>query len=130
MVKVAHSALGVDESVENIMAAAKTLGQSLPGGASNIRNMHLRTAESPALPIYISIGTNLATLKRKFSSKRIFDSKKYKGRVINLFTCYGLVTLAYFGAGKMGCMLCRNFTLHGDRDPLFPIVLVPVLVPE
>ena len=73
--KVAHSALGVDESVENIMAAAETLGQSLPGGASNIRNMHLRTVESPALPIYISNGTQLVTIKRNALFKGIANKK-------------------------------------------------------
>ena len=73
MMKVAHSGLGVDESVANIMAAAEKLGQSIPGGAINIRNMHLRTAESPALPIYISTGANLVTIEHRLSSKRIAD---------------------------------------------------------
>ena len=73
MMKVAHSGLGVDESVDNIMAAAEKLGQSIPGGAINIRNMHLRTIESPALPIYISTGTNLVTVKHRLPSKRLAD---------------------------------------------------------
>ena len=56
MVKVAHSGLSEKESVENIMTAVDALCKSLPGGANNIRNMHIKTADSPALPIYMSEG--------------------------------------------------------------------------
>ncbi|XP_013395541.1 ribosomal L1 domain-containing protein 1 [Lingula anatina] len=57
MAKVGHSDMTLDELTENIMAAAKTLAQAIPGGVNNIRSMHVKTETSPALPIYVSLGT-------------------------------------------------------------------------
>lgn len=51
---VAHNKLDVEACVQNVMCAVRKLSEGLPGGADNIRNMHLRTVDSPALPIYMS----------------------------------------------------------------------------
>ena len=70
--KVAHTGLGVEESVENIMSAVQVLCQSLPGGANNIRNMHIKTSDSPALPVYMSEGNCYSLLlKSSFHSAMV-----------------------------------------------------------
>lgn len=37
----------------NLEAVVKLLGKKLPGGLSNIRSVHVKTADSAALPIYV-----------------------------------------------------------------------------
>ena len=62
-VTVAHTGLSEEESVNNIVAAVEKLKQSIPGGETNIRILHLRTLDSPALAIFASLGKFYIALK-------------------------------------------------------------------
>ena len=55
-VSVAHNGMTEEQISQNIIAAAKRLSETIPGGAVNIRNLHIKTALSPAILIYVSLG--------------------------------------------------------------------------
>ena len=46
-----------EEISQNVVAAVKRLSETIPGGAVNIRNLHIKTPLSPAILIYVSLGT-------------------------------------------------------------------------
>lgn len=52
---VALGSMSVDQVVDNIVAATKALVAALPGGAPNIKTMHVKQLNSIALPIYVSL---------------------------------------------------------------------------
>ena len=54
--KVAHTAMSEDNAVENVVKAAETLAANIPGGQENVKSLHIRTFNSPAVPVYISKG--------------------------------------------------------------------------
>ncbi|XP_052070346.1 ribosomal L1 domain-containing protein 1-like [Mytilus californianus] len=58
MVRVAHFDLKTTQIVENVMSALEQLVSAIPGGAVNIRNVYLKTKDSMALPLYVSMGSN------------------------------------------------------------------------
>ncbi len=55
-VNVADTAMKEASVLENVMNAIETLASSIPGGAVNIRSLHIKIEDSPSLPIYISKG--------------------------------------------------------------------------
>jgi len=44
------------ELTDNILTSVAALGVGLTGGPENIRNLVLKTANSKALPLYLSLG--------------------------------------------------------------------------
>lgn len=56
MVRVAHFDLKTPHIVDNVMSALEQLVSAIPGGAVNIRNVYLKTKDSMALPLYVSMG--------------------------------------------------------------------------
>jgi ribosome biogenesis protein UTP30 len=59
-----------NELVENVLACATVLQKEVPGGAANIRNMVLKTPDSKALPIYLSLGSKDEVILPKSGRKR------------------------------------------------------------
>lgn len=55
-VAVGHTGMKSEHLIENVKKAVSDIVVSLPGGAPNVRNLHIRTGNSPSLPIYISVG--------------------------------------------------------------------------
>ncbi|CAH1794368.1 unnamed protein product [Owenia fusiformis] len=53
---VGHTEMKAEELRENIEVATQKLADSIPGGAINVKNIHLKTIESVSLPLYISLG--------------------------------------------------------------------------
>lgn len=45
------------ELVQNIVTSAEQLVAAVPGGMENIRNIHIKTPDSMAIPVYTSLGT-------------------------------------------------------------------------
>ena len=56
MVRVAHFDLKTSQIVDNISSSVEQLITAIPGGATNIRNIYIRTKDSIALPLYVSLG--------------------------------------------------------------------------
>ena len=54
-IKVGHSGQSQEEVVENIVAVVDEIAKKVPRGWSNIQCIHLKTAESVALPLYNSL---------------------------------------------------------------------------
>ncbi|XP_014771661.1 ribosomal L1 domain-containing protein 1 [Octopus bimaculoides] len=54
MAHIANSTMTQTEVSDNIIAAVNSLCQSIPGGAENIRNIYLKTEDSPSLPVYLA----------------------------------------------------------------------------
>lgn len=46
----------IDDVVENVLKAVQCISSSVVGGGMNIRSLHLKAQDTPALPIYISGG--------------------------------------------------------------------------
>ena len=70
---VAHSELSASQTEDNVNAAVERISANLPGGAANIRNIHIKTEDSPALPIYVSMGELwlVAIVGGKFGVKHV-----------------------------------------------------------
>eukprot|EP00455_Lapot_gusevi_P001360 TRINITY_DN1055_c0_g1_i2.p1 TRINITY_DN1055_c0_g1~~TRINITY_DN1055_c0_g1_i2.p1 ORF type:complete len:270 (-),score=39.42 TRINITY_DN1055_c0_g1_i2:28-837(-) len=51
-IKVANHHLSVEHMVDNVLAVASYLSSAVPKGFGGIQSLHLKTAESIALPIY------------------------------------------------------------------------------
>ncbi|XP_029636622.1 ribosomal L1 domain-containing protein 1 [Octopus sinensis] len=58
MAHIANSSMKQTEVSDNIIAAVNSLCQSIPGGAENIRNIYLKTEDSPSLPVYLAASGN------------------------------------------------------------------------
>lgn len=69
--KVAHTAMTIEDAVENVIKAAETLAEKIPGGPTNVKTLHIRTFDSPAIPVYVSqvnpndVPTPVQKLKRE-----------------------------------------------------------------
>ncbi|XP_069762562.1 ribosomal L1 domain-containing protein 1 isoform X4 [Narcine bancroftii] len=78
--RVAHTGMKLGEIVENVIAAIHTIGVKLPQQWKNVKILHLKTLNSPALPIYTSDMCNLEELQKKKSKKHketnTFNQKK------------------------------------------------------
>ena len=55
-VTVARTGLTAEQIANNVKAAIKKVTECVPGGCDNIRNIHIKTPDSPSLPVYISFG--------------------------------------------------------------------------
>jgi len=53
---VAHDGQSRSEIVANVMAACKQLADKVPGGQANVKNMHLKSPSTTAVPLYIDFG--------------------------------------------------------------------------
>jgi len=54
-VKVGHTAMSEGEVCENVLAALGDIGGAVPGKWPAIQTLHLKSAESAALPLYNSL---------------------------------------------------------------------------
>ncbi|RLW01573.1 hypothetical protein DV515_00007959 [Chloebia gouldiae] len=57
--RIGHTGMKADEILENIIAAAKVIGNKLPKKWKNVKILHLKTLKSVALPIFTA---NISTL--------------------------------------------------------------------
>lgn len=57
LIRVGHFDLKTKQIVENIMSTIEQLVTALPGGAVNLRNIYIKTQNSMALPLYVSMGS-------------------------------------------------------------------------
>ncbi|XP_034193427.1 ribosomal L1 domain-containing protein 1 [Osmia lignaria lignaria] len=55
IVQIGHTAMKIEEMLENILAACSYLSKHYPGGWNNIRSVRIKTANSLALPIYTTL---------------------------------------------------------------------------
>ncbi|NWI49194.1 RL1D1 protein, partial [Calyptomena viridis] len=60
-----HTAMKVDEILENIIAAAKVIAEKLPKKWKNVKVLHLKTPKSVALPIFTANISNLDELDKE-----------------------------------------------------------------
>ena len=90
---VGTTAMPVESIVKNVLAASLQLGEKIPGGAANIRNLHLKTPSSIAVPIYMSLGetipSSIAHIPIRSCSHHLelgqmVSILKYRGIVIKL----------------------------------------------
>lgn len=54
MVHIANSNMTAKQIAANIQMAAKVLSEVIPGGGENIRNIYIKTEDSPSLPVYLA----------------------------------------------------------------------------
>lgn len=76
IVQVAHTKMGEEEIVKNVLHVSRTLAQAYPGGWVNIRSLMLKTASSLPVPIYMTLSKYHVSAfagesRRKFSFRRI-----------------------------------------------------------
>ncbi|NWZ45535.1 RL1D1 protein, partial [Brachypodius atriceps] len=68
--RIGHTGMKVDEILENIIAAAKVIGEKLPKKWQNVKILHLKTLKSVALPIFTANISNLDELDKQPSLKK------------------------------------------------------------
>ncbi|NXT09463.1 RL1D1 protein, partial [Prunella fulvescens] len=68
--RIGHTGMKVDEILENIIAAAKVIGNKLPKKWKNVKILHLKTLKSVALPIFTANISNLDELDKLPSLKK------------------------------------------------------------
>lgn len=64
---IGNNKMGKNLLVSNLLAACKQLVEKIPGGKANVRNMHIKTTDSPAIPVYMNLG--------KISLENIYSRK-------------------------------------------------------
>ncbi|KAM3916670.1 ribosomal L1 domain-containing protein 1 [Leptodactylus fuscus] len=69
-VRVGHTAMKVEEIVENILKVSQVLAEKLPMKWTNVKVLHLKTQSSVALPIYNSSFDSLKELRMKVEKKK------------------------------------------------------------
>ncbi|XP_066054380.1 ribosomal L1 domain-containing protein 1 [Chamaea fasciata] len=79
--RIGHTGMKVDEIVENIIAAAKVIGDKLPKKWKNVKILHLKTLKSVALPIFTANISNLDELDKQPSLKKT-EVKKAKPKKV------------------------------------------------
>ncbi|XP_078273632.1 ribosomal L1 domain-containing protein 1 [Rhinoraja longicauda] len=83
--QVAHTGMKLEEVVENVTAVISTIEVKLPQQWKNVKILHLKTTNSPALPIYTSNMHNLKELQKKEPKKLPKINKQKKAaKVKNL----------------------------------------------
>ncbi|NXO28627.1 RL1D1 protein, partial [Cisticola juncidis] len=80
--RIGHTGMKVDEILENIIAAAKVIGDKLPKKWKNVKLLHLKTLKSVALPIFAANISNLDELDKQLSVKetKLKKATTKKGR--------------------------------------------------
>ncbi|KAK3586069.1 hypothetical protein CHS0354_033190 [Potamilus streckersoni] len=77
MVTVAHTDLTQEQIVENVIAAASKVSQSIQGGPKNIKNFYIKSTDTTAIPLYISLDSGedveLPLFKRAHAEEYIDD---------------------------------------------------------
>ncbi|NXR75808.1 RL1D1 protein, partial [Pycnonotus jocosus] len=68
--RIGHTGMKVDEILENIIAAAKVIGEKLPKKWKNVKILHLKTLKSVSLPIFTANISNLDELDKQPSLKK------------------------------------------------------------
>lgn len=53
-VTVSHTGMKEKQIEENVKAAIERLSETIPGGPQNIKTLHIKTGNSPSLPLYIA----------------------------------------------------------------------------
>uniref|UniRef100_A0A8C5JV29 Ribosomal L1 domain-containing protein 1 n=1 Tax=Junco hyemalis TaxID=40217 RepID=A0A8C5JV29_JUNHY len=79
--RIGHTGMKVDEILENIIAAAKVIGDKLPKKWKNVKILHLKTLKSVALPIFTANISNLDELDKQPSLKKS-EIKKVKPKKV------------------------------------------------
>ncbi|NXF17291.1 RL1D1 protein, partial [Rhodinocichla rosea] len=79
--RIGHTGMKVDEILENIIAAAKVIGNKLPKKWKNVKILHLKTLKSVALPIFTADISNLDELDKQPSLKKN-EVKKVKPKKV------------------------------------------------
>ncbi|NXV06245.1 RL1D1 protein, partial [Cettia cetti] len=74
---IGHTGMKVNEILENIIEAAKVIGDKLPQKWKNVKILHLKTLKSVALPIFSANISNLDELDKQLSLKKT-ELKKAK----------------------------------------------------
>ncbi|NWY45447.1 RL1D1 protein, partial [Sylvia atricapilla] len=75
LTRVGHTGMKVDEILENVIAAAKVIGDKLPKKWKNVKILHLKTRKSVALPIFNANISNLDELDKQPSLKKKEEKK-------------------------------------------------------
>ncbi|NXK63703.1 RL1D1 protein, partial [Sylvietta virens] len=76
--RIGHTGMKVDEILENIIAAAKVIGNKLPKKWKNVKILHLKTLKSVALPIFSANISNLDELDKSLKKAEKAKPKKVK----------------------------------------------------
>ncbi|NWU42612.1 RL1D1 protein, partial [Hylia prasina] len=79
--RIGHTGMKVDEILENIIEAAKVIGNKLPKKWKNVKILHLKTLKSVALPIFTANISNLDELDKQPSIKKT-EVKKAKPKKV------------------------------------------------
>ncbi|NWR01704.1 RL1D1 protein, partial [Paradoxornis webbianus] len=79
--RIGHTGMKVDEILENIIAAAKVIGDKLPKKWKNVKILHLKTLKSVALPIFTANISNLDDLDKQPPLKKM-EVKKAKPKKV------------------------------------------------
>ncbi|XP_059340219.1 ribosomal L1 domain-containing protein 1 [Ammospiza nelsoni] len=79
--RIGHTGMKVDEILENIIAAAKVIGDKLPKKWKNVKILHLKTLKSVALPIFTADISSLDELDKQPSLKKN-EVKKVKPKKV------------------------------------------------
>ncbi|NXP92910.1 RL1D1 protein, partial [Passerina amoena] len=79
--RIGHTGMKADEILENIIAAAKVIGDKLPKKWKNVKILHLKTLKSVALPIFTADISNLDELDKQPSLKKN-EVKKVKPKKV------------------------------------------------
>ena len=53
---IANVDMKESDVVENVMSSVSQIGDSIPGGWKNIKQLNLKTGKSPSIPIFMSSG--------------------------------------------------------------------------
>ncbi|XP_052820143.1 ribosomal L1 domain-containing protein 1-like [Mya arenaria] len=53
---VGHSRQGMSKIVDNIVSVVSQLGDKLPGGLNNVKNIYIKSANTKSLPVYFDMG--------------------------------------------------------------------------
>ncbi|NXN78064.1 RL1D1 protein, partial [Bombycilla garrulus] len=68
--RIGHTGMKVDEIVDNVIEAARVIGDKLPKKWKNVKILHLKTLKSVALPIFTANISNLDELDKQPSLKK------------------------------------------------------------
>ena len=64
-IKVGHAGQTQEDIIENVVAIVSYIAKIVPRGWNNIQTIHLKTAESVALPLYNSLPDIATVVKKK-----------------------------------------------------------------
>nr|XP_005487732.1 ribosomal L1 domain-containing protein 1 [Zonotrichia albicollis] len=128
--RIGHTGMKVDEILENIIAAAKVIGDKLPKKWKNVKILHLKTLKSVALPIFTANISNLDELDKQPSLKKSevkkVKPKKVKKTAKKLKSSQVTVTKESKAAAGTQEPVIKEKTEPGDCDDEEIPQLVPI----